>query len=184
MNLQPIYKVQFGDVVQAFKLIIHKLPKFLRYTFNLISKKNLEILRNLGKNKDLVICRPDKGNGTVLMDKADYIRKMNTILNDRSKFSNVHQQDIYKTNLKMEDKINYQLRKLKNNNSISDSEYQDLYVSGSSPPVMYGLPKVHKEGVPVRPILAAFKTSSYRLAKFLITFIQHLTKSEYTLDNS
>ena len=46
------------------------------------------------------------------------------------------------------------------------------------------LPKVHKDGVPVRPILAAYNTPSYNLAKFLTGFIQPLTKNQYTLENS
>ena len=49
---------------------------------------------------------------------------------------------------------------------------------------MYGLPKVHKDGVPLRPILAAYSTPSYKLAKFLIQLIQHLTTNQYTLGNS
>ena len=37
-------------------------------------------------NKDLVITRPDKGKGVVIMKKSDYIAKMNDVLNDKSKF--------------------------------------------------------------------------------------------------
>ena len=37
-------------------------------------------------NGDLVITRPDKGMGYVLMDKKDYVAKMMEILNDGAKF--------------------------------------------------------------------------------------------------
>ena len=49
---------------------------------------------------------------------------------------------------------------------------------------MYGLPKVHKEGIPLRPILAAYSAPSCKLAKFLLKFIQPYTRNQYTLNNS
>ena len=109
---------------------------------------------------------------------------METVLNDESKFKKIENEDIYKVNINMEDKINHQLRKLKKDNTISEGEYNNLFVSGSSPSIMYGQPKVHKRGIPLRPILAAFKASSYRLAKYLIRFMQPLAVNEYTLNNS
>ena len=49
---------------------------------------------------------------------------------------------------------------------------------------MYGLPKIHKENIPLRPILSANNTSSYSLAKFLVTKLSSLTTNEFTLKNS
>ena len=40
-----------------------------------ISKAELSALKNLSKNRDLVILRPDKGNGVVILNKVDYIQK-------------------------------------------------------------------------------------------------------------
>ena len=70
------------------------------------------------------------------------------------------------------------------NASITDEEYNKLFVSGSSPSILYGLPKVHKTGIPLRPILSAFKAASYNLAKFLISILQPLTENQYTLKNT
>ena len=110
---------------------------------------------------------------------------MNEVLLDSSKFKEIPEyEDIYKININMEDRINYQLRKLKNENIINENEYSKLYVSGSSPPMMYGQPKIHKENIPLRPILAAFNTASFNLAKFLIKVLQPFTTNEYTLKNS
>ena len=107
---------------------------------------------------------------------------MNEVLLGSSKFKEITKyEDIYKININMEDRINYQLRKLKNENAINENEYNELYVSGSSPPIMYGQPKIHKENNPLRPILTAFKAASFRLAKFLINFWQPFTTNQYTL---
>ena len=49
---------------------------------------------------------------------------------------------------------------------------------------MYGNPKVHKEGVPLRPILAAFSAPSCKLARFLIGLMDSLVRNEYTVNNT
>ena len=43
-------------------------------------------LRNIGSSEDLVIIRPDKGNGVVLLNRSDYVSKVETILHDVAKF--------------------------------------------------------------------------------------------------
>ena len=49
---------------------------------------------------------------------------------------------------------------------------------------MYGLPKIHKPGTPLRPILAAYNTPTYPISKFLIPLLQEYTTNEHTLKNS
>ena len=59
-----------------------------------------------------------------------------------------------------------------------------MYSSGSRPGTLYGLPKIHKLGNPLRPIVSSIGTFSYNLAKFLVPIISPLTKNEYTVENS
>ena len=49
---------------------------------------------------------------------------------------------------------------------------------------LYGLPKIHKEGLPMRPILTSYETPNYKLAKYLVPLLEPLTKNEYYLSNS
>jgi len=51
-----------------------------------LKKDDLAILKKLSRNSDLIITRPDKGRGIVLMNRTDYINKMNHILSDPTKF--------------------------------------------------------------------------------------------------
>ena len=54
------------------------------------------------------------------MNKTDYIENMNEVLLDLLKFKEIPKhEDIYKININMEDRINYQLRKLKMKMSIA-----------------------------------------------------------------
>ena len=45
----------------------------------------LGILQRLCKNNNIVILQPDKGNGTVIIDRAVYIRKIFEIIKDWTK---------------------------------------------------------------------------------------------------
>ena len=51
-----------------------------------LSCDDLESLKCLAKNKDVIITRPDKGQGVVLLDKTDYIDKVLHILSNCTKF--------------------------------------------------------------------------------------------------
>ncbi|XP_066952240.1 uncharacterized protein [Macrobrachium rosenbergii] len=108
---------------------------------------------------------------------------MTQISNDRAKFEEIGLPD-YQTIFRTEDKINRFLRSLKNENIINENTYQDLFVTGSSFGILYGLPKVHKPDVPLRPILASYRTPNYKLAKFLVPLLESLTSNKYTVTNS
>lgn len=56
---------------------------------------------------------------------------------------------------------------VKDSDSISSDTYNQLRASGSSPGMLYGLPKIHKPDVPIIPILSALKTFNYNLAKLV-----------------
>ena len=108
---------------------------------------------------------------------------MNHILSDSTKFSEIGSPE-YHIIYKIEDKINRTLKQLKDENIISDQIYQSLYSSGSSFSVLYGLPKVHKENIPLRPILAAYNSPNFSIAKFLVPLLNDLATNQYTLTNS
>ena len=113
---------------------------------------------------------------------------MDLILDDSSKFSllnrNASPEDISKNILKLETKMNNDLRGLKNDSFIDEATYKSLYASGSQPGLLYGLPKTHKQDVPLRPILSAINTFNYKLAKFLVPLLCSITSNQYTVKDS
>ena len=46
----------------------------------------LQAITDLRQNKSIIVCKPNKGNGVVLLNKSDYVKKMENILLDKSKF--------------------------------------------------------------------------------------------------
>ena len=145
---------------------------------------DLKILKNLKKDKNIIISRPDKGRGVIIMNKHDYVSKMGNILNDHRTFMKIPNLDPYKNNILLEDKLNRFLKKMHDNNHINETEYKRLYSTGSNPGIMYGLPKVHKNNIPLRPVLSSFKTHNYKTSQFIIPGISKYASNEYTLANS
>ena len=69
-------------------------------------------------------------------------------------------------------------------NGRRPAAYYDLRCSGSSLGILYGLPKIHKRGAPIRPILSACGTPAYNLAKYLVPILSPLTKNQYTIPST
>ena len=67
---------------------------------------------------------------------------------------------------------------------ISDQIYKDLYSTGTPPGTLYGLPKIHKAGLPMRPILPAYNTAVYKLSKFLVPMVDGFTRNEFSLNST
>ena len=63
---------------------------------------------------------------------------------------------------------------LKRINVIDNETSSLIRTSGSGTGIMYGLPKIHKEEVPLRPIISSFKSYNYKLAKWLDSLIKPL----------
>ena len=47
---------------------------------------HFESVKQLKMNKGVVLTRPDKGFGLVILNKADYLRRMDAILGDTDEF--------------------------------------------------------------------------------------------------
>ena len=101
-------------MVNKSKEMLSHLPRMVNKGFSHIKESDIRILRNLGKKKDIKIMKPDKGNGVLIMDTTEYLRKMTDILGDNSKFRECRDhEDIFLANIKMEDRINYFLNSKK-----------------------------------------------------------------------
>ena len=86
-----------------------------------LSKEEHFALKNLVKNKDLIIQEADKGNTVVILNKNDYSLKMKKILSDTSKFQklSIDKNKVLNHIVNMENRITEVLKKLKENQQIS-----------------------------------------------------------------
>ena len=84
---------------------------------------------------------------------------------------------------RFERRLNKCLFDLQHNNILDQRTYESLRATGSDLGKLYGLPKVHKQEVPLRPILSAMNTHNYKLAKFLVPLLQPLCTSDLIVSN-
>jgi hypothetical protein len=114
-------------------------------------------LRSLKANGLLTILPADKGNGAVVLGALDYNKKIATLLQDKAyaKLKKDPTESIERKTV------------LLKNSSFPEEVCQQVQTQGSRPPRLYGLPKIHKPGVPLRPIVSTIGSPTYRLAQHL-----------------
>ena len=86
----------------------------------------------------------------VVMDRNDYHQKADALL-EESTYRTIPNDPTnkYKTRLIA------LLKSIKAEGGINETTYKKLYPTGAGSPKFYGLPKIHKTGTPLRPIVSS-----------------------------
>ena len=116
----------------------------------------------------------------MVMDKVEYSRKLDQILSDKTKFVEL----ACDPTADLESKLNNFLYNLKRTGKIDESTFHRIRSVGASPGRIYGLPKTHKMGVPLRPIVSCVGTYSYNLAQYLVELLQPFSHNSFTVKDS
>lgn len=140
-----------------------------RPTSNLNKDQRLA-LKKLKDNKEITILKADKGNCTVVLDTQEYDGKMKDILSDKTTYRKLERNPTAAT----ERKVAQFVWKLRQENKIGNSTAHYLRNTDATPPALYGLPKIHKEGTPFRPIVSFCGSPTYELAKFISRILSPL----------
>ena len=135
-------------------------------------KECFRAINRLRKNDDIIITKPDKGSGVVLLNKSDYVDKMNEILDDQSKFKRLGPVSSNDNTASIESRLQKRLLDLVKADLMPKWIYDAILPSGSQRPRMYGLPKTHKEGTPLRPTLSMTDSFYHELGKWLAGLLQ------------
>ena len=147
--------------------------------------KKHSILRSLRKNRDIVILKPDKGNGIVILNRTAYDNGLFRIINDSSKFKPISKDPT----LTRESRLQRFLRDLKKQGKLENVLYDSIYPNGSQPARIYGLPKLHKlrdptSTPPFRPIVSSIGTYNYNLAKLLCNLLEPYIPNDYNASDT
>ena len=77
------------------------------------------------------------------------------------------------------------MKTIKSEGGIDETTYKKLYPTGAGTPKFYGLPKVHKAGVPLRPIVSSIGAVSYETSQELSKILKPLVgQSPYHVHNN
>ena len=139
-----------------------------------LSRQHITELKDLKNNSNIVIWRPDKGSGIVLMNKEDYIKKLEDILQDKTKFHKCTKEKDKTTSV--ENALSKVLHKMHKDLLIDSETLEKLKPSGCTIPRLYGLPKVHKQGIPLRPVLDMYSSPYHAIAKWTSKLLEPVRK--------
>ena len=127
-----------------------------------------------------MVLTADKGVSLVVLDSEDYTAKSETLLHQPNyKILKADPTNKYKN------KLVGLLKTIKAEGGIDDITYKRLYPTGAVPPKYYRLPKVHKSGMPLRPIISSIGSVAHSTAKELAINIKPLVGgSSYHVKNN
>ena len=187
INFTMKSKLQNPDNFEQLKMELGHLANNYVSTYrpSQTDLKKHHILRGLKNNKAIIILRPDKGNGVVILDREVYNNSCLGIINDQSKFKHLPADPT----ISREAKLQRFLRKLRSKKVLDKDTYCSIFPKGSQPARFYGLPKLHKpRGVnqppPFRPIVSSVGTYNYNLAKYLCSILNPIIPDTYTVKDS
>lgn len=151
-----------------------KFGKFI----NRIYKDTKELLSN---NKDIIVTQADKGGKTVVLKKQDYNTKLLELITDRNTYRTLRK-DLTISNQSTNNEL---VKMLNERGYIDEKTKKSLTTYNALPPRLYGLPKIHKEGIPLRPIVSSINSPSYNLSKYLGQILKQWNEnSTYNIKNS
>ena len=144
---------------------------------NILNPKLRQAANRLQSNKDIIIRRADKSASYVVLNRSDYLDKINDLLSDQSKFKIVNKDPTNDIKVKA-NKIISCINATSNNCNLSKivGEYQPGY--------MYGNVKTHKPNNPLRPIISQVTTPTYSIAKTLSKILTPYIPRKYMLKST
>ena len=116
----------------------------------------------------------------VVLDTEDYIKKSEELL-----YQSTYKLLSSDPTTKHKNRLISILKSIKSEGGTDKTSYKRLYPTGAGSPKYYGLPKIHKQGVPLRPIISSRGSATYESAKELAKILKPLVgKSPHHVQNN
>ena len=146
---------------------------------DLLDKEQYKAIKTLTSNKDIMVRRADKSNIFVLMNRNEYIEKLNVILADTNRFK--------KLSLDSTDNLKRTLNDLiELANAKSQSNVFAKLVGQYNAGYLYGNPKIHKSTTdpPLRPIISQVGTPTYTVAQKLNNILKEYMPAGHMINST
>ena len=134
----------------------------------------------LKEHPNLLAINADKGNRTVVMDRADYATKMNQLLND----THTYKKQKSDPTSSFQTKNNAIVQHLYNVGCIDATTKRRLTTYKAVCPRIYGQPKAHKPGVPLRPVVPCMTAPSYDFLQYIGSILKGSLSCSYNITSS
>ncbi|XP_038116624.1 uncharacterized protein LOC119768907 [Culex quinquefasciatus] len=129
------------------------------------TRKKSKTKQFLLERGDLVVTKADKGKTVVVMKREEYDEKMQALVSDVETYE--------------------QIARTRPRRHAKQSEVKVYKLHNCNPPRVYGLPKTHKDGRPLRIINSTIGTATYKMAQYLSNILNQVAgKTEHHIVNS
>ena len=145
-------------------------------------------LRRLSRNEEVVVVSGDKDSCVVLMNKSDYVEKLQNMIDDGIE-NKVYELTTDETLSDLQQFQSFLYR-----NFFKYEHYEDMWPTSNQPARIYATAKTHKfenladiniEDLKFRPIIAQTGTYTYKAAQVIGKYLQPLVKdNRYIIRNT
>ncbi|XP_054715271.1 uncharacterized protein LOC129224748 [Uloborus diversus] len=158
-SLRQLPQAEAEEIRREASRILHKAkpPR------SNVSNAERKAIKSLNEDKSIVILPADKGNATTVLNTEDYRRKIRDLL-DPTIYVKLRRDPTSRILKKTNSLIMKSTLPEKTKETISSSE--------ALIPRLYGLPKIHKEELPLRPIVSAINSPTHLLSKHLASLLK------------
>ena len=141
-----------------------------------ISKQQLTAIRNLKQDPSITIVPAVVA--VVIRNTVDYKEKISALLSNYNTYMKVTDKRRNPTS-RVEKDLNRLLSRIKSCPSSHDHDkdqmdsklYHYLHNTDATSASFYGLPKIHKADIPLRPITSCINSPTYNLSKHLVSIL-------------
>ena len=137
-----------------------------------LTKRERQALNILKNRTDIVVKQANKGGALVIIDSKDYFEEGMRKLNDR----NYYQKLDKNPTVDHEKLVNNTIDDLVSGNAIDEDTASLLRPSKSRTPKYYILPKIHKEGMPGRPVVSSVSSPTEKISAFVDEFLKPMAQ--------
>ena len=141
-----------------------------------ISEEEEKAIKKLLDDDSIIIRPSDKGSGIVIMNKEDYIAKVEKELADKGTYI----QSESDTTTNVVNKVKKLAKKLYNEGWISEDMKKYLMPSNPMPGKVKGNPKMHKEGNPLRVIISGLNHPTEKIAELAESELEYGVQHQST----
>lgn len=188
-----------NSLFQTLQTMSTEFIDISKLSYDFLPEDEREALQELAKNKSIIISKADKGNAVVIQNVLDYRDKVLEILASKGKFKKLDHNVTRTRETKLQNylrRLNKEVGWIKDKRCkaggqwkrlpffLDKTTYEKILPCGSRAGVVYGLPKIHKPNLPIRPIISAWGTYNFKLARNLVEILTPLVDDEYMLKDT
>ncbi len=176
-TLEPrLHQLKVHDVVKHdIRVRIAGMLERARQTSN-VTIEEQRALKQLNRDRTIIVLPADKERATVVLDRQDYVDKVETHLGDTTTYV-LFDHNPWPSSVNGLCKV---VDRLKRQGKLLPSDIRQIRPTDAAAARFYVLPKVHKQGIPLRPIVSLRGIPTFGLPKWMSTRLEGLIGESQT----